>query len=79
MSAETADEGIIEHIVRIVQPLRIQSIQSGNNGEMLFWAEGKNASDMQTAIRALGNSVGPNNVDLSTATVVLRNLAFGNP
>jgi hypothetical protein len=39
-----------------------------------MWCEGTDATNLQTRIRALGSSVGPNNIDLTTAEVIERDI-----
>ena len=78
--SEFGDEGIVEQILRVVQPIAHRVVKNGNNGIFFVWVEGAfvNAANLQTDIRALGATVGPNNIDLTSVTVVQKNLGGSN-
>ena len=66
---------VIESIGILINPLAINMPNNNSIGELtiLVSQDAWNAQELQEAIRSLGTSVGPNNVDISGTTVLLAN------
>jgi len=66
---------VVESIGMLINPLAINMPNNNSNGEItiLVSQDACNAQELQEAIRSLGTSVGPNNVDISGTTVLLAN------
>lgn len=64
-----ADEAM-EAIIREVQPLMYYSAGTAQTITVVVDGHAVNAATLQARIRNLGSTVGPNNFDLSAATVV---------
>ena len=64
-----ADEAM-EAIIREVQPLMYYSAASAQTITVVVDGHAVNAATLQARIRNMGSAVGPNNFDLSSATVV---------
>lgn len=64
-----ADEAM-EAIIREVQPLMYYSANTAQTITVIVDGHAVNAATLQARIRNMGSTVGPNNFDLSSATVV---------
>jgi hypothetical protein len=75
ISAEGDHDEAVEIILQAIQQLgtvACYQVQSGSDGNMsvaVYATEDWKAATMQTAIRALGATVGTNSIDLSATTV----------
>lgn len=78
ISSETGDNAngplAVHHILQAVEiksTVLAYQVENDTTGQISLMLEGRawTASDMQTAIQALGTTVGGNNVDVSASTV----------
>ena len=60
----------MEAIIREVQPLMYYSANTAQTITVIVVGHAVNAATLQARIRNMGSTVGPNNFDLSSATVV---------